>query len=336
LGDITGFSARVYSKNCNMRGTITEKYKESRAIRVTVNVLQAEDVGKRYGEFVALREVNLRVDAGECFGLIGPNGAGKSTFMRIVAGILRNFEGSVRLFGLDIRRNPRQVKRRIGYLPEEPSLYTRPRARELLEYFLRLYGEKGDVRERVMGVLDLVGLAHRAEDRVGTFSKGMRQRLAIARALVHDPDLLMLDEPTMGLDPATADRVRNFILSQREAGRTILICTHYMDEADLLCDRIGVMDGGRLVASGTNQEIKEMARSGPGRIEVILENPKLEDHQLSVFTSYRLTANGIIGEAELGVAYESLKPNGIISIRRLAPSLKDSFVLLTEAGDSNA
>ena len=229
------------------------------------------------------------------------------------------------------------MKRRIGYLPEEPSLYTRPKAKDLLKYFLRLYGKKGRTEERVMEILSLVGLNHRANDRVGTFSKGMRQRLAIARALVHNPEFLMLDEPTMGLDPATADRIRNFILAQRRDGRTILLCTHYMDEAELLCDRVGIIDGGRLIASGTNQEIKSLCKGGSERLEVILRNPKLESVQLSIFRSYVLTARGITGEADLDMAYEILKPNGIISIRRLQPSLKDSFVLLTEGGgDSSA
>ena len=302
-----------------------------------MSILEVRDVGKRYGDFVALTNVSLDVESGECYGLIGPNGAGKSTLMRIVAGILTRFDGRVSLFGLDIRRNPSEVKRRIGYLPEEPSLYTRPKAKDLLKYFLRLYGKKGRTEERVMEILSLVGLNHRANDRVGTFSKGMRQRLAIARALVHNPEFLMLDEPTMGLDPATADRIRNFILAQRRDGRTILLCTHYMDEAELLCDRVGIIDGGRLIASGTNQEIKSLCKGGSERLEVILRNPKLESVQLSIFRSYVLTARGITGEADLDTAYEALKPNGIISIRRLQPSLKDSFVLLTEGGgDSSA
>jgi ABC-2 type transport system ATP-binding protein len=287
------------------------------------------NVGKSYGRSVALADVSLQVESGECFGLIGPNGAGKSTLVRIAAGILTDYRGWVRVFGLDMRGNPGEAKKRIGYLPEEPSLYPRPTARSLQRYFARLYGCKA-TDERVDALLSFVGLRERAQDRVGSFSKGMRQRLAIARALVHGPDLLMLDEPTMGLDPATADRMRNFILSQREEGRTILLCTHYMDEAEALCDRVGVIDGGRLVSSGTVSEMKGLCGAESNRLEVLLENPRLDNAQLSVFKSYKLVPNGIVGEADLDEAYLALRPNGVISIRRVLPSLKDSFVLLTE------
>lgn len=293
-------------------------------------VLEVRNLRKSYGRSVALDDVSLQVESGECFGLIGPNGAGKSTLVRVAVGILTRFEGDVRVFGLDIRKNPREVKRSIGYLPEEPSLYGRPTARNLLRYFARLYGQGPGAEDRIEALLWLVGLHGRADDRVSTFSKGMRQRLAIARALVHGPDLFMLDEPTMGLDPATADRIREFILSQREEGRTVLLCTHYMDEAEALCDRVGVIDGGRLVASGTVSEMKGLCGAESNRLEVLLENPRLDTAQLSVFGSYRLVPNGIVGEADLDEAYLALRPNGVISIRRVLPSLKDSFVLLTE------
>jgi len=298
-------------------------------------MLEFREVGKTYGDFVALEHVGLVVERGECFGLIGPNGAGKSTLMRIAAGILTSFTGDVSVFGMDLRRNAREIKRGIGYLPEEPSLYTRPRARALLKYFLRLYGESDDIKGRVDAALSLVGLAERADDRVETFSKGMRQRLAIARAIVHRPRLLMLDEPTMGLDPATADRIRSFIHDRRTAGETILICTHYMEEAELLCDRIGVIDHGRLLAVGRLDEIRKLARTDSGLIEAVLERRYLTPEQLGAFRDYRLTPRGIIGRADLDEAYDALKPNGIVSIERVRPSLKESFVRLTEGeGDT--
>jgi ABC-2 type transport system ATP-binding protein len=320
---------------CNNTQQMRKRIKNLSGPFAGVSVLRTRSLRKRYGTFVAISDVNLDVSAGECFGIIGPNGAGKSTLMRIAAGILSRFEGDCHIFGLDIRKNAETIKGRMGYLPEEPSLYTRPKARDLLAYFARLYGMTRGVDGRVEEMLKLVGLSERSDDRVSAFSKGMRQRLAIARALVHDPEFLMLDEPTMGLDPATADRVRRFILDQRHCGRTILICTHYMDEAELLCDRIGIMDRGRLVALGTSYQIKSLSSLGPERIEVLLERPELSVEQLGVFEDYELMPAGIVGRADLQEAWEALRPNGVISMRRILPTLKDSFVTLTEGtGDS--
>ncbi len=295
-----------------------------------MSVLDFRGISKRYGDFVALDEVNLDVKAGECFGLIGPNGAGKSTLMRIAAGILTRFGGQAEIFNLDIRIHSKQIKQRTGYLPEEPSLYSRPRARDLLKYFLRIYGVRDGVEERVDETLKLVGLQDRANDRVEAFSKGMRQRLAIARALIHRPDFLLLDEPTMGLDPATADRVRKFISDQRELQRTIMICTHYMEEAELLCDRVAIIDQGNILALGPVEEVKELGAGETGLVEVEVRNTQFRASQLSIFDGYRVTPRGIIGQATLEEAFRALKENEITNLREVRPTLKDSFIRLTQ------
>jgi len=295
-----------------------------------VEVLKASGVKKSYGDFAALKGIDVSLTDGKCLGLIGPNGAGKSTFMRIVVGVLTRFEGDVHVFGYDVRRDAKNIKRRIGYLPEEPSLYPRQRARDLLKYFARLYGYSGDIDKRVAEVLSLVGLEDRDESRVETFSKGMRQRLAVARALVHDPELLVLDEPTMGLDPGTADRIRQFVWEQRSSGRTILLSTHYMEEAERLCDSVVIIDSGRAIACGDIDQVRLLATGGEPLVRVILED-KVPEESLSEFEWYQYIPRGVIVKGELQQVFDALRENGIVRIEKALPSLKETFIALTEA-----
>jgi|Deesub1362A_J573_1020465.scaffolds.fasta_scaffold00151_5 ABC-2 type transport system ATP-binding protein len=209
---------------------------------------------KKFGDLVAVDDLNLKVNKGELFGIIGPNGAGKTTVVRILCGALRPTSGTIRVMGYDVVEEPIKVKRHIGYLAEEPNLYERMTPFKLLKFFGELYGMNSF--ERIEELLDMVGLLDRAHSKISTFSKGMRERLAIARALLHDPEILVLDEPTMGLDPGTARTIREFIAGQKKH-KTILMCTHYLEEAEILCDRIGIMNNGRLVALGTPKELKE-------------------------------------------------------------------------------
>ena len=296
---------------------------------MVVEVVRARGVRKRYGSFEALKGVDISVSSGSIMGLIGPNGAGKSTFMRIVVGVLTKFEGEVQVFGYDVKRNQREVKRRIGYLPEEPSLYPRQKARDLLSYFAKLYGYLGNIDARVSNALSLVGLEDRAESRVETFSKGMRQRLAVARALVHDPDLLVLDEPTMGLDPATADRIRQFVWEQKSSGRTILLSTHYMEEAEKLCDHVAIIESGRLIASGELDEVRRLVSRGEPLVRVILKD-EIAEEKLSEFEWYQRIPKGVIVKGDVEDVFDALRGSGIVSIERALPSLKDTFIALTE------
>lgn len=226
-------------------------------------MIEISGLRKRFGDFWAVDGVDLTVKEGELFGIVGPNGAGKTTMVRILCGALKPTEGRVLVNGHDVTKEPTLVKSLIGYLPEEPNLYERLTPRKLLKYFADLH----DVKDPdIDGLLDMVGLQDRSESRIATFSKGMRQRLAIARALLNDPSILILDEPTMGLDPATARTVREFIASHKEK-RTILMCTHYLPEAEELCDRVGVMTAGRFAAKGTIQELKAATGRGDATLE---------------------------------------------------------------------
>jgi ABC-2 type transport system ATP-binding protein len=212
----------------------------------------------RRQRFLAVEGVDLAVRRGEVFGLLGPNGAGKTTTMRMLATLLEPTSGSARLLGLDLVTDARRIRASLGaVLSGERSLYWKLTARENLEYFAALYHvPPAEARKRIPQVLAAVRLAERADDYVEKYSTGMRQRLVLARALLPDPELLLLDEPTVGLDPQSARDLRQRIAELRDQGRTVLLTTHYMEEADQLCDRIAIIDHGRIVALDTPAGLK--------------------------------------------------------------------------------
>ncbi len=206
----------------------------------------------------ALRGVSFSVEPGELFGLLGPNGAGKTTMIKLLTTLLLPSSGSARVLGFDVARQPKEIRGRIGYVfGGDRGLYDRLSAYDNLRYFADLYRVPSSVRkQRIDSSLELVGLKGREGERVETYSRGMRQRLHIARGVLHDPEILFLDEPTIGLDPVGARELRDMIDGLRNAGKTILLTTHYMFEADVLCDRIAVIAGGVFVATGTPSDLK--------------------------------------------------------------------------------
>jgi len=213
------------------------------------------DLRKR---FRAVDGVDLEVERGEIFGVLGPNGAGKTTTMKMLATLLEPTEGSARILGLDVVSQAREVRRRMGaVLSDGRSVYWKLTAHENLEYFAALYHvPAAEQRARIDGALAAVKLTDRADDYVERYSTGMRQRLVLARALLPDPELLLLDEPTVGLDPQSASDLRDRVRDLQRQGRTVLLTTHYMEEADQLCDRIAIVDHGRIVALDTPAALK--------------------------------------------------------------------------------
>ena len=213
--------------------------------------------------FRAVDGIDLVVEPGEIFGLLGPNGAGKTTTMKMLATLLIPTSGSIRVLGIDPLARPREVRAQLGaMLSGERSLYWKLTGRENLEYFAALYHvPPGETKARIANVLAAVKLADRAEDYVERYSTGMRQRLALARALLPDPPLVVLDEPTVGLDPQASRDLRDRVRELKAQGRTVLLTTHYMEEADQLCDRVAIIDHGRIVALDTPAALKRTIRA---------------------------------------------------------------------------
>ena len=201
--------------------------------------------------------LNLTVKAGEFYALLGPNGAGKSTTLRLVAGLLIPDSGTIEVFGIDVRRHPIEAKRIIAWLPDEPMLYDRLDPLEYLEFVAGLWGiEPAKAQEIASALLEKLGLWPHRHQRCETFSRGMKQKVALAGALVHQPKLLMLDEPLTGLDAAASRQVKDLLAATVRRGATIILTTHILEVAERLADRIGIIDHGRLIAEGTLEELK--------------------------------------------------------------------------------
>lgn len=227
--------------------------------------------GLGQGKFVAVRDLSLRVEPGEVYGLIGPNGCGKSTTMKAILGLLAPTEGRTSLFG----RSSAEVASRqaVGFLPENPYFYKHLSGMETLMFYGRLCGLKGAaLRERSMELLKMTGLEDAAGRRVGGFSKGMLQRLGLAQALIHEPRLLVLDEPTAGVDPIGSRKIRDLILGFRERGITVLVTSHLLEQLQEVCDRIGIMAHGRMVREGRLSDLIAVEN----QTELVIENASVE------------------------------------------------------------
>jgi ABC-2 type transport system ATP-binding protein len=233
-------------------------------------MIRAHGLTKRFGKLAAVREVSLEVGAGEVFGFLGPNGAGKTTTIRMLTGLVRPSDGSAQVAGYDVASESREVKRRVGYLAETPYLYGKLSGREFLAFMGGLYEVPPTLaRQRAQRLLPLFELADKADELVETYSHGMRQKLALAGTLLHEPPVLFLDEPTSGLDPRSARLVKDLLVALVERGHTVFLSTHVLEIAEQLCHRVGIIDHGELVATGTLDELRQNARSEARTLEDI-------------------------------------------------------------------
>lgn len=302
-----------------------------------------EGLTKKFNSFVAVDGISLEVERGEVFGLLGPNGAGKTTTIRMLACIISPTSGEAWVEGSSIRREPAEVRKKVGIQTESPSLYERLTAVENLEFFARAYGMSngGRIGARVRELLEFFDLWGRRNERVGVFSKGMKQKLAIARAIIHDPPVLFLDEPTSGLDPEAAKLIRDLVVRlSRLERRTIFISTHRLEDAERICNRVAIIQRGKLKVIGTPEELR-IRVAGEAKVEIRLVGPA------SGFSAVARDVPGVTGVeargSELVVSTDEpgfttpelvkriVNAGGkVLSVKPFMPTLEEAYLRLTE------
>ncbi len=274
----------------------------------------AESLTYQYGELTAVDHINFQVAEGEILGFLGPNGAGKSTTVRMLTGQLLPKAGKATLLGLDIARQTKQVQAQIGVCFENTNLYEQMSALDNLKLFARLYGSNVNVE----ALLNQVGLEGRGKDKVQTYSKGMKQRLMVARALVNQPRILFLDEPTDGLDPVSSETIRNIIKEEQRRGTTVFLTTHDMLEADKLSDRVAFINQGKIVALDTPHKLKQQYGKRAIMAEVELADGRLESREI------------ILDEANTGTAVAELfATEKVVTLHSEEATLEDIFIQIT-------
>jgi ABC-2 type transport system ATP-binding protein len=245
---------------------VNTQFRVQRAIsdsleRFPLPFIELQDLCKNYGAKIAVDHLQLNVFSGEVFGFLGPNGAGKTTTIKMIVGLLQPTSGRVKVAGYDMQEQPLQAKYSSGFVPDTPSLYPKLSARELLRFVSDLYClDPRQISHRIEELLSLFGLAEAGDDLIDTYSHGMQQKASLAAALIHDPKVLVLDEPTVGLDPKSARLIKDVLRQLAERGSTVFITTHILEIAERMCDRIGIINHGRLIAVGTMEELRARGR----------------------------------------------------------------------------
>lgn len=307
-------------------------------------MLVIKDLEKTYGKFKALDKLNLEIKQGEIFGFIGPNGAGKSTTMKIVSGLLSPDEGEVYVDGIDAVKNNRQLKEKIGYMPDFFGVYDNLKASEYLEFYGSIYGIVGkEIKNLSMDLLELVNLENKYDAYVDGLSRGMKQRLCLARCLIHNPQLLILDEPASGMDPRARFEMKSILKNLKDMGKTILVSSHILSELGEICTNIGVIESGKMVCQGTVDEIMtEVSGNHPIVISVtdkIQETIKSLKEFPSVgkvkVDSNKITANFSGNDIDCVNLLKNLvtKDIPIISFNREVKSLEDIFIKITDKSE---
>ncbi len=281
------------------------------------SIIITENLTRAFGENLAVNQLTLSVNKGEVFGLLGPNGAGKTTTVRMLAALLVPTGGEAWVAGCQVGVDDQGIRRRIGLLPEAPGLYDALTAEQNLAFYGEMYGVE-DKEQQIQRYLELLGLWNRRFEPVGQFSKGMRQKLAIARALLHEPEVLFLDEPTSGLDPEASRLVRDFIAELKDEGRTIILTTHNLEEADRLCDRIAVISG-HLLALG---EPKELRRKLFGR-KVVFHLLEAKQSMASELEKFDFVTESQIMENKILVAVDDPEKRNPVLVRALVENGAD-------------
>jgi ABC-2 type transport system ATP-binding protein len=293
-------------------------------------IVRTEGLVKRYGTKVAVAGVDLSVEAGEIFGLVGPNGAGKSTTLKILATLLQPSAGIVEIAGWSVTRNPDQVRGVLGFMPDVFGVYDDMKVWEYLDFFGRCYGLSAAARRRVIGdLLELVDLADKKDDYVQTLSRGMEQRLCLAHALVHDPQVLLLDEPASGLDPRARVELRELLRELRTLGKTIVISSHILPELEELCTSVAIVDRGQVLAQGRVSDIERRLRFGAVlRVRVLAEGDALEAARVRLEDDVDVATAEILDDGTIELGFRG---DDEASARLLAEVIRDGLRVVTFA-----
>ena len=305
------------------------------------NIIEAEKLEKRYGDFEAVHGLSFAIRRGEIFGFLGPNGAGKTTTISMLSTLLKPTAGTARIAGYDVLKQAGQVKRRIGIVPQELAFYPTLSAYDNLLYFGSIYGLRGkELRRRVTQVLEMVALKTRASDAANKYSGGMKRRLNIAVGLLHSPQVLFMDEPTVGVDPQSRNAIFDYVKKMRDEGMTVLYTTHYMEEAEQLCDRVAIVDEGSIVALNTPKKL--INDLGQSIIHLGLPDHSMDKELLSqlrslpdVKTAFRFDGRMSVEAVHTQKALVQLldlfnrSGAGITALEVLEPNLETVFLQLT-------
>ncbi len=307
-------------------------------------MLEIKNLNKRYGKFYAVNGLNLSIPEGEIFGFVGPNGAGKSTTMKIISGLLAATSGEVYIDGVDALKNNKKIKEKIGYMPDFFGVYDDLKVYEYLEFYASIYKIKEkDNKKIITDLLELVDLGHKREAYVDNLSRGMKQRLCLARSLIHNPKLLILDEPASGLDPRARVEMKAILRNLKDMGKTILISSHILSELSEMCTSIGIIDNGKLVINGTVSEIMQQIYSK--KLVKIKVNDRLDDAVMILkefpFIEKITTGENTIqaafdaGDEELSRVLTTLvnKSIPVATFAQLDGNLEDVFMKVTKGED---
>ena len=290
--------------------------------------VKAVGVAKRFGDFVALKGLSLEVHSGQCVGLLGPNGAGKSTFIGCLYGAVERTAGELQVFGLDPARDARRIRQRVGVVPQENALDEELTVLENMRLYARFEGVKDPVR-RIEELLAHMSLDHKRDAQIRSLSGGMKRRLTFVRALLSDPELLILDEPTTGLDPTVRHLLWEKVLSYRRAGKTVLVTTHYMHEAELLCDGIIILNHGVAVAMGSPKELID--KESPGFVAIFAadQQKQVQAHLDSNWQSFNQARQYCVRARKIEHLISLQSASGVKAIQMRPANLEDVYLKLT-------
>lgn len=305
-----------------------------------MNVLECEGLVKAFDDLLAVDDVGFHIAAGETYGLLGPNGAGKTTSISMIAGILESDSGSVTVGGTEITTRTTEGKRQIGYVPQDIAVYPDLSARENLRFFGKLYGiPKARLEERIDEVLAVIGLTDRGDDRTEEYSGGMRRRLNIGIGLLHEPMLLILDEPTVGVDPQSRNSILEGVEELGRTGTAVLYTTHYMEEAERLCDRVAIIDGGKIRAEGTRRQLVELVGQldtinlgvvgSARRLAEALESVSELESVIATEGSVEILVEGASGLLPRVLEIAQQSDVGVSGVEVIEPNLESVFLHLT-------